>query len=334
MKITISVPTPCHEDWNTMSPAPGSKAGKGRHCAQCDHMVADLTTATDAQLVALFTSDAKPKCARFDVGQLDRALGATDQQRARAVPMAAFTSLLSVAAGHEAIAQPDTSIMVGEPAIEQPPPPLPLAMGKPMFVAPQVVGDTVVVSSPPSDPLLQKVELGNVSCRLESGPSGSGTFVPNCDADVPIGDPRDGNGPLGISGFVQDANTGRMLAGAIIELHGTGVRVRCDYRGYFGVQVPTERASEELILVVQVPGAGEMLLPVDRIPFYAPIKFRPDSGAAAGPPPTELQPVVIQRERFVSQLGGACVVTYHHPPPSFWQRLTVPFKRGWYRLWH
>lgn len=329
MKITISVPTPCDEDWNAMSPRQ-----QGRHCAQCDHVVADLTTATDAQLVALFTSDAKPKCARFDARQLDRALGAADQQRVRAVPMAAFTSLLSVAAGHEAIAQPDTSIRVGEPAIDQPPPPLPLAVGKPMFVAPPVVGDTVVVSSPPSDPLLQKIEAGTVSCRLEIDPSGSGAIVPNCGADVPIGDPRDGDGPLGISGFVQDVNTGRMLADAIIELRGTGVRVRCDHRGYFGVQVPTEHAREELLLVVQVPGAGEMLLPVDRVPFYAPIKFRPDNGAEVGLPPTELQPVVVQRERFVSQLGGACVVTYHQPPSSFWQRLTVPFKRGWYRLWH
>src|SRR5689334_16732797 len=103
MKLTISVPKPCHENWEAMTPA-----AKGRHCAQCDHVVADLTRATDAELVALFSSEARPKCARFDPRQLDRVMSneprpaAGIPQRASAIPVAAFTTLLAVASGSEA----------------------------------------------------------------------------------------------------------------------------------------------------------------------------------------------------------------------------------------
>ena len=180
MKITISIPKPCHENWSEMTPDPGSKAGnQGRHCAQCDHVVADLTTATDAQLVALFTSDAKPKCARFDPAQLDRALGAAEQQKRHANPMhlAAFTSLVAVAAGHEALAQQGAPIrrLVGEVAITQPAPPPPIVMGKMMApVQPDTVmkcsaitGDTVVMNEPEQEEILQRLELGNVHIRPE-----------------------------------------------------------------------------------------------------------------------------------------------------------------------
>src|SRR5882672_7401434 len=102
MKISITIPKPCHENWEAMTPA-----AKGRHCAQCDHTVADLTRASDAELIALFTSDAKPKCARFDPRQLDRVMSPEETQRSSAIPVAAFTSLLAVAGGTEAVAQQD-----------------------------------------------------------------------------------------------------------------------------------------------------------------------------------------------------------------------------------
>jgi hypothetical protein len=35
----------------------------------------DLTKTSDAELLRLFTSDARPKCARFDPAQLERVLG-------------------------------------------------------------------------------------------------------------------------------------------------------------------------------------------------------------------------------------------------------------------
>ncbi len=128
MRITLTVPKPCHEDWNAMTP--GSDAGvTGRFCDSCQHSVADLTRATDAELVALFTSDTRPKCARFDPRQLDRLLGDPGPSRS-ALPVAAFTSLLAVAAGQEAMAQGDVQVK-GKPAIERPAPGLTILMGRP-----------------------------------------------------------------------------------------------------------------------------------------------------------------------------------------------------------
>lgn len=142
MRIAISIPKPCHEDWNAMTP--GSEAGMAeRFCDSCQHSVADLTTATDAELVALFTGDAKPKCARFDPRQLERVLGETPTSRSNALPIAAFSSLLAVAAGQEAMAQGGPVIeLTGEPAISAPPPPNISVKGK-MRVATSLPLDTV-----------------------------------------------------------------------------------------------------------------------------------------------------------------------------------------------
>jgi hypothetical protein len=144
MRIAISIPKPCHEDWNAMIPHPGSGPGRApRFCDSCQHSVADLTTATDAELVALFTSDTKPKCARFDPRQLERVLGESPTSRNHALPIAAFSSLLAVAAGQEAMAQGGAlPPMVGEPAISAPPPPNLMVKGK-MRVAPSLPLDTV-----------------------------------------------------------------------------------------------------------------------------------------------------------------------------------------------
>mgnify|MGYP000892667473 FL=1 len=72
MRIAISIPKPCHEDWNAMEPN-----GAGRHCATCSYMVEDLSTRTDRELFLRAQKGTLPKCGRFAAGQLDRVLGAT-----------------------------------------------------------------------------------------------------------------------------------------------------------------------------------------------------------------------------------------------------------------
>lgn len=370
MKITISVPTPCHEDWNAMSPRQ-----QGRHCAQCDHVVADLTTATDAQLVALFTSDAKPKCARFDPKQLDRALGMEQQRQSSVLPLAAFTSLVAVAVGHEAMAQggPITKpVMLGEPAIAQPPPPPPLVTGKMMAVPHSIpprcdrptIGDTISAIIQEPETIEERIETGNVAIRVEDTVKGDVKAVvrpteadhpivphsipcmpiheqvdpdPVTIEDLPRSDPRDGEGPLGIAGFVEDVRTGKMLPEAIIQLRGTDLRVRCNGHGYFGLQVPEGMSGPDLILDIEVPGSGAMALPLPPkgTPFYAPIKFQPDAPAPVEPIATmELSPFVIEREVQTHYVGGACVIRCEIPPPTVWQRITAPIKRGWNNVRH
>ena len=62
--IQLTIPEPCHEDWNTMTPEL-----KGRHCSVCEKTVFDFTTKTDEYIVKTFEQDNK-LCGRFKNSQL------------------------------------------------------------------------------------------------------------------------------------------------------------------------------------------------------------------------------------------------------------------------
>lgn len=66
--ISVSIPEPCHENWETMSPQ-----DKGRHCDVCEKTVFDFTNKTDEQIVKTFENSGK-LCGRFKTNQLDREL--------------------------------------------------------------------------------------------------------------------------------------------------------------------------------------------------------------------------------------------------------------------
>jgi hypothetical protein len=66
-KIQISIPTPCHEDWNAMTPET-----KGRFCASCQKTVIDFSTMSDRQLAEFFKKPAGSLCGRFHTDQLNR----------------------------------------------------------------------------------------------------------------------------------------------------------------------------------------------------------------------------------------------------------------------
>lgn len=67
-KIMLSIPTPCHENWDQMSPQ-----DKGRFCAACQKTVVDFTDMSDRQ-IAEFFKKTKNVCGRFDNSQLGREL--------------------------------------------------------------------------------------------------------------------------------------------------------------------------------------------------------------------------------------------------------------------
>lgn len=67
MKLTI--PTPCHENWNRMSPAE-----QGRFCAVCSKTVKDFTAAPDEEILDEFSKNAENVCGRFKTSQLNRDL--------------------------------------------------------------------------------------------------------------------------------------------------------------------------------------------------------------------------------------------------------------------
>lgn len=109
----LTVPEPCHADWSTMTLRPG-----GRLCSHCNHEVADLTNATDAELMALYRSGSGPKCARFHVSQVGRTLSSHSMRPARIPPIAVFTSLLALLTGCETITQGEPAIHVDQESTE------------------------------------------------------------------------------------------------------------------------------------------------------------------------------------------------------------------------
>jgi len=67
-KIQLTIPTPCHENWNNMLPA-----DKGRFCLSCSKEVVDFTAMSDSQLIAFFKKPPTGSvCGRFMDDQLDR----------------------------------------------------------------------------------------------------------------------------------------------------------------------------------------------------------------------------------------------------------------------
>ena len=67
-KINISVPKPCHENWEAMTPEE-----QGRFCGVCSKTVFDFTKATDKEIIEHLNTDATA-CGRFVSSQLNRDL--------------------------------------------------------------------------------------------------------------------------------------------------------------------------------------------------------------------------------------------------------------------
>jgi len=67
--ISISLPEPCGEDWNAMTPN-----SCGRFCATCQKTVIDFTVMTDAEVLRIFRQSETIPCGRFLPEQLSRPL--------------------------------------------------------------------------------------------------------------------------------------------------------------------------------------------------------------------------------------------------------------------
>ncbi len=67
MKITI--PQPCHENWDTMTPDE-----QGKFCSVCSKTVKDFTTASDEDLAEAFSGISETACGHFKASQLNRDL--------------------------------------------------------------------------------------------------------------------------------------------------------------------------------------------------------------------------------------------------------------------
>jgi len=111
-KIRISIPKPCHEDWNKMTPF-----DNGRFCASCQKNVYDFTFATDREILEKFNTD-KNLCGRFLPSQLNRELSLP--RKGPSWPVAAAVGFLTFAsAGNTLYAQGEPGIVQTETNINQ-----------------------------------------------------------------------------------------------------------------------------------------------------------------------------------------------------------------------
>jgi len=69
-KISLMIPTPCHEDWDKMTPEE-----KGRCCASCQKTVLDLTKMGDRELAEFFKKPVGSLCGVYFVQLIDKATG-------------------------------------------------------------------------------------------------------------------------------------------------------------------------------------------------------------------------------------------------------------------
>ncbi len=65
--LNLSIPKPCHENWDTMLPDE-----KGRHCISCQKTVVDFTKMTDSQIIHFFQDYKSSTCGHFLETQLNR----------------------------------------------------------------------------------------------------------------------------------------------------------------------------------------------------------------------------------------------------------------------
>ncbi len=66
--FAISIPKPCHEDWNKMTPD-----AKGAFCGSCQKSVYDFSKKTDEEIIEVFEKEEKGKvCGRFTPAQLSQ----------------------------------------------------------------------------------------------------------------------------------------------------------------------------------------------------------------------------------------------------------------------
>src|SRR5882724_12291071 len=67
--LQIQIPTPCHENWQNMTPN-----DKGKHCMSCQKTVIDFTNMSDRQILAHITNASSSVCGRFNGDQLNKDL--------------------------------------------------------------------------------------------------------------------------------------------------------------------------------------------------------------------------------------------------------------------
>ena len=97
--VQITIPTPCHEKWDEMTPT-----NKGKFCAACQKNVIDFTKASDREIVQLINVN-KNLCGHFSPSQLDRDLIIPKEKNTAWTAIAAGIISFITLGSHKATAQ-------------------------------------------------------------------------------------------------------------------------------------------------------------------------------------------------------------------------------------
>ncbi|WP_291138040.1 carboxypeptidase-like regulatory domain-containing protein [Flavobacterium sp. UBA7663] len=166
-KINISIPKPCHENWEAMTPE-----DKGRFCSVCTKTVFDFTKASDKEIIEQLNKD-KKTCGRFYNNQLNRDLIVPKQKSSYwLVTTVSLLGFLGIG-NHTAHSQVKQDTIQTEPKED-------LILGK--VITPQKRIITGVVSDD-----LGSVEGANVVVK-NSGKSTTTDFDGNFSIEAEIGD--------------------------------------------------------------------------------------------------------------------------------------------------
>jgi hypothetical protein len=106
----LQIPTPCTQNWEEMSVAPG-----GRFCDSCEKKVVDFSLMSDRQILEILRNSKGEICGRFVNEQLNRNLVVSSQQSNTLIPAVLIGSALVVGAATSVHASPEKNL----PAIEQ-----------------------------------------------------------------------------------------------------------------------------------------------------------------------------------------------------------------------
>lgn len=112
-EMAVYIPTPCHENWDAMTPTQ-----KGKFCNACAKQVVDFSLMSDNQVLEYFKNSTGRVCGRFAEDQLQRPLQPTVQAKNKSWWLAFTMPLLFLfnkSRGQEIIMEPDTTYLMPQP---------------------------------------------------------------------------------------------------------------------------------------------------------------------------------------------------------------------------
>lgn len=248
-QLQLSIPAPCHEDWDNMTPV-----DKGKFCGSCQKQVVDFSNMSDRQVAEFFKKPSTGSvCGRFMSDQLERDIEIPKKR----IPWLKYFFQFAIPAFLLSIKSSSVKAQGTVTIIKTDKPAKPI-VGEPLIAKciKPLIGDTlilpeIIVTTPVKSPVPgQPTDLAKALAAKVSGPV---VMVVNKQPDISAG--RDLSKPaqvdlqrdlvgmvgmvsirhdkdLAITGKVIDEN-GELLPGASIMIKGTRIGVTADNNGAF-----------------------------------------------------------------------------------------------------